>query len=95
MSVKTICISWYYVQNITAQSRLLIKIRDSPMQHQQFQAADSLIRELGNYLAGTNGGGYRIVNLDEIKRTDKVDDALLIVSDDVVTIRRACNKKGA
>ncbi|OCQ42490.1 hypothetical protein A6767_01620 [Aeromonas veronii] len=65
------------------------------MQHQQFQAADSLIRELGNYLAGTNGGSYRIVNLDEIKRTDKVDDALLIVSDDVVTIRRACNKKGA
>lgn len=65
------------------------------MQHQQFQAADSLIRELGNYLAGTQGGGYRVVNLDEMKRADEVDGALLIVSDDVVTIRRACNKKGA
>ncbi len=65
------------------------------MQHQQFQAADSLIRELGNYLAGTQGGSYRVVNFDEMKRTDEVDGALLIVSDDVVTIRRACNKKGA
>ncbi len=83
------------MQNITAQSRLLIKIRDSPMQHQQFQAADSLIRELGIYLTDKQGGGYRVVNFDELKRADEVDGALLIVSDDMITIRRACKKKGA
>lgn len=83
------------MQNITAQSRLLIKIRDSPMQHQQFQAADSLIRELGIYLTGKQGGGYRVVNFDELKRADEVDGALLIVSDDMITIRRACKQKGA
>lgn len=65
------------------------------MQHQQFQAADSLIRELGIYLTGKQGGGYRVVNFDELKRADEVDGALLIVSDDMITIRRACKQKGA
>ncbi|MCK0188219.1 hypothetical protein MWU31_23730 [Aeromonas hydrophila] len=65
------------------------------MQHQQFQAADSLIRELGIYLTDKQGGGYRVVNFDELKRADEVDGALLIVSDDMITIRRACKKKGA